>query len=115
MTASDDRRMLEALLRNDFLTFAQRVFHELNQRRRFHPGWHHEAIAYLLEVTAITGEINRLVINLPPRSAKSTIASVALPAFLLGRDPTKRIIVVSYNQDLAAQFSRQTRQVMQTE
>ena len=115
MTASDDRRMLEALLRNDFLTFAQRVFRELNQGRRFHPGWHHEAIAYLLEVTAITGEINRLVINLPPRSAKSTIASVALPAFLLGRDPTKRIIVVSYNQDLAAQFSRQTRQVMQTE
>lgn len=109
-----DVRLLEALLRNDFLTFAQRVFRELNPGRTFHVGWHHEAIAYLLEVSAVTGEIDRAIINLPPRSAKSTIVSVALPAYLLGRDPTRRIVVVSYNQDLANLFSRQTRQVMQS-
>lgn len=114
MNAAHDRRLVEALSRNDFLTFAQRVFRELNPGRDFHIGWHHEAIAYLLEVTAINGELDRLVINLPPRSAKSTIVSVALPAFLLGLDPRLRIIVVSYNQDLAAQFSRQTRQVLQS-
>lgn len=112
--SAGDVRLLEALLRNDFLTFAQRVFRELNPGRPFHVGWHHEAIAYLLEVSAVTGEIDRVIINLPPRSAKSTIVSVALPAYLLGRDPTRRIIVVSYNQDLANLFSRQTRQVMQS-
>lgn len=115
MNMINDRRLLDALLRNDFLTFAQRVFRELNPGRKFHLGWHHEAIAYLLNLTAVTGDLDRLIINLPPRSAKSTIVSVALPAFLLGLDPTKRIIVVSYNQELAAQFSRQTRQVMQSE
>lgn len=112
--SAGDVRLFEALLRNDFLTFAQRVFRELNPGRTFHIGCHHEAIAYLLNVSAVTGEIDRVIINLPPRSAKSTIVSVALPAFLLGRDPTRRIIVVSYNQDLANMFSRQTRQVMQS-
>jgi len=107
-------RLLDALLRNDFLTFAQRVFAELNPGRLFHRSWYHETIAYFVKVTAITGKNQRLIINLPPRSAKSTFVSVALPAFLLGRDPRKRIIVVSYNQDLAAMFGRQTRQVMQS-
>ena len=115
MNAVSDRRLLDAFLRNDFLTFAQRVFRELNPGRTFHVGWHHEAIAYLLNLTAVTGELDRLIINLPPRSAKSTIVSVALPAFLLGIDPTRRIIVVSYNQELSVQFSRQTRQVMQSD
>lgn len=115
MNALASRRLLDALLRNDFLTFAQRVFREVNPGRKFHLGWHHEAITHLLDRTAVRGDLDRLIINLPPRSAKSTIVSVGLPAFLLGRDPTRRIIVVSYNQELAAQFSRQTRQVMQSE
>ena len=111
---ADDQRLLDALLRNDFLTFAQRVFRELNPGRPFHVGWHHEAITNLVDVAAISRDYDRVIINLPPRSAKSTIVSVALPAFLLGRDPTRRIIVVSYNQDLSNLFSRQTRQVMQS-
>ena len=35
-----------------------------------------------------------------------------MPAFLLGIDPTRRIIVISYNQDLAADLGQKTRQVM---
>jgi hypothetical protein len=110
----DQQRMLDALLRNDFLTFLKRVFRELNPGRTFHPQWYHEAITDRLGQAA-TGQYNRIIINLPPRSAKSTIVPVALPAFLLGRDPTRRIICVSYNQDLANFFGRQTRQVMQSD
>lgn len=109
-----ERRVAEALLRNDFLSFVQAVFAELNQRRTFHVNWSHEAICTFIGMVALEQVHNRLIINLPPRSAKSTIASVALPAFLLGRDPTLRIIVVSYNQELSAFFGRQTRQVMQS-
>jgi hypothetical protein len=47
------------------------------------------------------GEIKRLTINMPPRSLKSISASVAFPAFVLGRDPTSRFICVSYSGDLA--------------
>jgi len=108
-------RIFEALLRNDFHSFAQRVFRELNPGRTFHVSWVHEAIAEMLQIVAVERVERKLVINLPPRSAKSTIVSVALPAYLLGRDPTMRVIVVSYNQELATYFSRQTRQVMQSD
>lgn len=109
-----DARVAEALLRNDFLSFVQAVFAELNPRRPFYLNWSHEAICTYIGIVALERVHQRLIVNLPPRSAKSTIASVALPAFLLGRDPTLRVIVVCYNQELAAFFGRQTRQVMQS-
>ena len=113
--AADQRRLFEARLRNDLVAFVHRVFQEINPGRKFEPSWHHEAVAYYLDRTAVNGDLSRLVINMPPRSLKSEIVSIALPAFLLGRDPTRRIIAVSYNQDLAADFSRKTRQVMQSD
>jgi predicted phage terminase large subunit-like protein len=108
------QRLLDAVLRTDFLAFAQRVFRELNPGRTFHPAWYHEAIVDHLMIAA-SGQFQRVIINLPPRAGKSTIVSVALPAWLLGRDPARRIIVVTYSQDLSVFFSRQTRQVMQSD
>ena len=54
-------------------------------------------------------EVTRLIINIPPRHLKSLIASVAAPAFLLGQDPTARILAVSYAQDLAFSLAQQCR------
>jgi predicted phage terminase large subunit-like protein len=107
-------RLLDSALRNNFVAFTHQVFRELHPGRKMIPSWHHEAIAYCLEVTAMTHEVDRAIINLPPRSLKSIMVSVALPAFLLGRDPTRKIIVVSYNQELADDLSRKTRQVMRS-
>lgn len=60
----------------------------------------------------LRGERRRLIINVPPRHLKSLFASVALPAFWLGHDPTARIVCVSYAQELAEGLSRDCRQVM---
>lgn len=109
------QRLLDAILRNDIVAFTQRAFAELHPGRQMVAGWHHEAIAYWLDVAAIRQEYDRLIINLPPRSLKSEMVSVALPAFILGRDPTRKVIVVSYNQDLANYLSRLTRQIMQAD
>ena len=59
------------------------------------------------------GETTRLIINIPPRHLKSICASVA-SAFLLGHDPTRKLICVSYTDDLAV-FSNDCRAVMQSE
>src|SRR5260370_31468759 len=56
----------------------------------------------------------RLVLNLPPRTLKSFIVSVALPAWLLGRVPSTRIICASYSDELAAKFSRDCRALLET-
>ena len=58
------------------------------------------------------GEVRRLIINVPPRSMKSITASIGFTAWLLGHDPTKRIICASYADDLARKLSIETRTVM---
>ena len=56
--------------------------------------------------------IKRLIITVPPRSLKSMMCSVAFPAFVLGHDPTKRLIVVSYGADLAIKHANDFRTVV---
>ncbi len=111
MTMANPRSVLEALLRTSLVAFIERAFYTLNPTQEFLRDYHIEAIAHHLEMVE-RGEIRRLAIALPPRHLKSICASVAFPAFILGRDPTKRIIVASYAADLAQNFSFQTRKVM---
>ena len=89
-----------ALMRRDLYAFIQRSFYELNPTATFMPNWHIEVIASALEACR-RGEQTRLAINEPPRSLKSHCSPVAFVAFLLGHDPTAKIICASYGQDLA--------------
>ena len=111
----DQQRILDAFLRNDFLAFVQKVFVTLNPGKRLEVGWYLEAMSYFLGVVSFARQphMDRLIINLPPRMLKSTMVSVALPAFLLGRDPRTRIIVVTYSQELSDFFGLQTLRIMQ--
>lgn len=104
-------RQLRAILRRDPSAFIEKVFYELNPGAVYLPNWTIDLIAATLEQVRL-GMITRLIINLPPRSLKSIIASVAFPAFVLGHDPTAEIICTSYAQDLADKFSRDTRTIM---
>jgi predicted phage terminase large subunit-like protein len=111
LTSSLSRTEYEGLLRRDFAAFAQRAFYELNPRADFTPNWHVEVVAAKLAAVR-AGEIRRLVVNLPPRHLKSHLASVAFPAWCLGRDPTCRLLCVSYAQDLADQLARDCRRIL---
>ncbi|AXI54907.1 terminase [Sulfitobacter sp. JL08] len=66
--------------------------------------WHIDAIAHQLERIE-RGEITRLIITMPPRSLKSIAASVAFPAWLLGRNPRKRVLAVSYAEGLSEKLA----------
>jgi predicted phage terminase large subunit-like protein len=112
MTKASDARALRAALRSDFATFVHNVFSTLESGQAFVSNWHLEAIAYQLERVRC-GEIMRLIINMPPRSLKSMTASVAFPAFVLGHNPARRIICVSYSGDLAKKHANDFRAVLQ--
>jgi predicted phage terminase large subunit-like protein len=58
------------------------------------------------------GEITRLMINVPPRSLKTITASVAFLAFVLGHEPTRRIICASYSAELAYKSSNDFRALL---
>src|SRR5262245_10267119 len=109
---SQDRVVLNAVLRASFPSFLQRRVLTLNPGPTFVDGWHFEALAYHLELVRI-GKLRRLIVNVPPRSLKSTICSVAFPAFVLGHDPSRRFIVASYGSDLAIKLGNDFRTVLQ--
>lgn len=93
-------RVFNALMRQDLSSFIQRVFKTVDPGSTYHHNWHIEAIAHHLERVE-RGEITRLIITMPPRSLKSIAASVAFPAWLLGRNPRKRVLAVSYAEGLS--------------
>jgi predicted phage terminase large subunit-like protein len=103
----------DAALRTDFASFLQRTFRELEPGGELSPGWHLDAIARKLEQVR-QGKIKRLLITMPPRSLKSMTVSVAFPAYLLGHDPTCRVITASYGEDLSGKHARDCRTVMQS-
>ena len=88
-----------ALLRKDLCAFIARCFYELNPTTELLWNWHLDVIAAALEACR-RGETTRLIVNVPPRSLKSVTAN-AFVAFLLGHDPSAKIVCVSYGQDLA--------------
>src|SRR3712207_607398 len=96
--------VLNAILRQDLASFIRKSALMLSPGVTFQDNWHIRAIAWHLEQVRL-GYIKRLIINLPPRSLKSISASVAFPAFVLGHDPTRRIICVSYGSELATKLA----------
>lgn len=102
---------LDTVLRNDLLALIEKVISHFEQG--FIPGLYLNAIAYRLQM-CLDGKIKRLIINIPPRYGKSLSCSVAFPAYVLGRDPSKKIICASYGQnlstDLAIKFETITQQ-----
>jgi hypothetical protein len=103
--------LLSALLRTDLRYFVRKVFSTVLPGTTYLPNWHIDAIVHQL-MRIHSGENRRLLICQPPRSLKSICVSIAYVAWLLGRDPTKRIIVVSYSNDFAGELHRQFRMVI---
>ena len=126
----EPRVTLERIAEEEELNDKQVAQRELAQRElarryliasivRFNPdylaGWVHKDICTRLEkfMRAVeAGESPRLMLQMPPRHGKSTIASQEFPAWLLGHHPDWELIVCSYAETLALDFSRNVRSRM---
>jgi predicted phage terminase large subunit-like protein len=109
---SDRARQLRAGLRQRLSGFAQKTFLTLEPGTPYRHNWHVDHICHQLSKVA-RGELTRLIINVPPRSMKSITVSVAFPAWVLGHDPSKRIICASYADDFARKLAVDTRTVFE--
>jgi predicted phage terminase large subunit-like protein len=110
----DSKAVAAAVLGTDLYSFAQASFPIVSGGGRLLPNWHLEAITYELS-SVMKGDTKRLIITVPPRSLKSICASVCLPAFALGHDPSRRIICVSYSDGLARKHANDCRALMRSE
>ena len=99
------------LMRSSLMAFVEYTFGELFPQTPFCDSPHLSIIAAKLEECA-AGKCKRLIICLPPRSLKSVMASVAFPAWVLGKCSHKQIICASYGQSLSDKHARDTRTIM---
>ena len=107
----NNKKELHAVLRQDFFSFAQKTYYEVDNSQEFIPSNYLKIMADFLQRCA-EKKIKRGIINIPPRKLKSLLASIALPAWILGHNPNERVICVSYSQELASKFTRDCRKLM---
>ena len=93
---------------NDFMTYCKMVWPE------FVNGRHHGIMAEKFNRLA-TGELKRLIVNMPPRHTKSEFGSYLLPSWLMGKRPTLKIMQTTHTAELAFRFGRKTRNLMNSQ
>jgi len=104
MAIKASKAAVHAAVRQDFKSFVRFSFQLVHPGAEFADNFHIDALCYQLDRVRF-GDTRRLAINLPPRTLKSFIVSIAWPAFMLGHDPSKRFFVISHNEQLAAEHS----------
>ena len=72
---------------------------------------HHRLLIDKLEAVE-RGEIRRMMVFMPPGSAKSTYASVIFPVWFMGRARRRNVIVATYASDLARKIGRRARSIV---
>ena len=99
------QKKIQNKAKNDFLSFVKCVWPE------FIEGSHHRHIAEKFNKLA-SGEIKRLIVNMPPRHTKSEFASYLLPAWMVGRRPKLKIIQATHTGELAIRFGRKAKNLI---
>ena len=104
------KRMLSFrdVARDDFMAFAKHVY------EGFIEGSHHRQVAKQFEKLA-KDRGSRIIVNMPPRHTKSEFASYLLPAWLIGKNPSLKIIQTTHTAELAIRFGRKVRNLMEME
>ena len=93
------------IAKDKFMAYAKHVYDG------FIEGTHHRIIAEKLERIA-SGDLKRLIVNMPPRHSKSEFASYLMPSWFLGRNPKLKIIQATMNTELAVRFGRKVRDLI---
>jgi predicted phage terminase large subunit-like protein len=75
---------------------------------------HHRKLAYLLMEIAY-GQKDRVAVSIPPRHGKSHLISTLFPAWFLGKYPDKKVLMASHTGDLAVDFGRKVRNIVNSQ
>lgn len=96
--------------------FAKRAWHVLEPATELKWGWALDAICEHLEAVT-SGEIKRLLINVPPGTMKSLLTSVIWPAWEWGPKgkQSMRYLGTAHKQDLAVRDSTKCRRLIQSD
>jgi len=105
--------LLRAKAEDSLYEFVKQAWHLVEGDAPFIEGWHLQAICEHLEAL-VRRQIRNLLINMPPRSGKSTIVSVLFPAWVWIQKPEERFIYASYSHLLAIRDNIRCRRVLES-
>lgn len=100
------------LIRSNFGAFVRHAFRAVHGEKLGNQPYV-DHLCYVIS-RLIDSEVNRLLINLPPQHLKSFVGTICLAAFLLGKNPRLRIILVAYNDTFAESLCGRIRNMMQS-
>jgi predicted phage terminase large subunit-like protein len=121
MSARDEAKLLASLKAEDYeacegslYRFLLSAWPVIEKGQKFKANWHHHAICDHLE--AVTrGEIQKLLINIPPRCTKSTLVSVMWPVWSWINNPTLQFLTGSHNMGLAVRDAIKSRSLIDSD
>lgn len=102
--------------RRSLANFIKLAWHVIEPTQPYVHGWHIDALAQHLEaVTA--GDINRLLINIPPGTMKSLVTGVFWPAWEWGPKarPSNRYVAASHSEDFSIRDTLKMRRLVSSE
>ena len=105
-------QQIELQCNQDFLSFVRLVAPTIVSD--FKMGRHIEIISEKLQQVE-NGEIKRLMVFLPPRSSKSVVCSKLFPAWYIGKNPKHELLTISHSDQLASDFGRSVRDIVNME
>jgi predicted phage terminase large subunit-like protein len=91
--------------RDDLIEFCKKM------QPDYKVGKHHRILADML-MSIADGTETRTCVNMPPRHGKSQLISIYFPAWFLGKYPNKKVLMVSHTTDLAVDFGRKVRNLI---
>lgn len=100
--------------RRSFLKFVKNAWHILEPYTPFLEGYHHAAIADHLEAV-VRGDIRRLIVNMPPRFAKSLMCSVMFPMWWWITQPHARFLATSFKEELGVELQAKASRLYKSE
>lgn len=108
---NDLQQLQDIQARNDLLSY---IIATSDPLKPYAVNWHHRYLADKLNAF-VRGEIQYLIVEMPPRHGKSEQVSRALPAFIHGKFPDDEIFAVSYLDSLATEMCTAVQDRMETD
>lgn len=101
------------LAKKSLASYIRQAWHVVEPSNAYIHGWHIDAIGEHLEA-ATRGEIRNLIINIPPRHAKSLLCCVFWQTWVWTTQPETRWLYSSYGENLAIRDSLKCRRIIQS-
>lgn len=108
------RAKLQRAAEGSLIEFSKQAWGIIEPGAQFVDGWHLHAIADHLEAVS-DGEIENLIINIPPGCMKSILVSVLWPTWEWIHRPHLRYLGASYGADLAIRDAQKCRDIVTSE